>query len=329
MLSCAMMRNMSRWFPFRLSILFFAGCGEQCSQKEDNQETSTSIDTSTGDFAETGASSGATTSTLTTAGTTLDTQSVTSGATTSPGSGGLSTEGYESGCDDQTATDAGASECNPWSQDCFECQKCTPVIDSDQPFFNNTKCVPVAITPAQPGEACLVTGAVGDGIDNCEKRSICWHVDSDNNGICVPLCEGTLDSPLCNSEDNLCVLLNEILGLCFEKCSPLTADCSQADSLCLPYDVNGFYCSPDSWEEPGGKYSECSGDYQCDFGNACLGVENSFGCAKEATGCCLPYCNTVLPGDTCNAQNGEKCIPYYDEVAAPSGYEHLGYCSSK
>lgn len=259
------------------------------------------------------------------------TGSVSGGTDSSSGSDGGDSQASEVTSDCSIATedtsDSSSLACNPWEQDCPECQKCLPAINDGGEQFDTTKCVPLAANPAHVGEACLASGAVGKGTDNCAIGSMCWYVDGGGVGVCVSLCGGDPNSPKCN-EGTLCVVGGEFINLCIEECNPLVYTCSQAGSLCVSYYLSGFICFPDSWPVPKPKYSPCEEDEQCDFGNGCFNVLTSPQCDQGASGCCMPFCDMDQPGNLCSVEDGEKCAPYFEEGVAPEGYENLGVCSA-
>jgi len=254
-------------------------------------------------------------------------------------SGGTESSSASDGGDSQTSevtsdcsapttdtSDSGSPACDPWEQDCPECQKCSPAIDGDGDEFNSAKCVPLEAIPAHVGEACLASGVLGGGIDNCERGSICWYLTEDGVGICISLCSGDASLPKCG-DGSICVVGNEFLNLCIERCNPLVDACSQVDNVCLPYDPYGFICRPDAWLVPGAKYSPCEINEQCDLGNGCFSVLLSPQCDQGAAGCCMPFCDIDQPEKWCSVRNGEKCVPYYEGGETPDGYENLGVCS--
>lgn len=84
-------------------------------------------------------------------------------------------------------------ECDIWEQDCGAGEKCTPYF-WDGESWGGHKCVPVAHEPVSVGEPCTIICKFGDGVDTCEKGSLCWNIDSSTAGTCVSLCTGT---PFC------------------------------------------------------------------------------------------------------------------------------------
>ena len=222
-------------------------------------------------------------------------------------------------------------ECDIWEQDCGACEKCTPYFFNGEPF-SGYKCVPVAHEPVSVGEPCTVMGEFGDGVDNCEKGSLCWNIDSSTAGTCVSLCTGTIFVPKCNDPNNLCWLTSEAeLPLCFQKCDPLKiGTCPQANQVCVPLPSHtGFVCVESSIKAGGGeKYDPCDFINACSEGNMCLDSALSNGCDGQSVGCCLPYCDVSLdPDPRCDVNNNEECIPWFDAMEAPVGAEDIGVCA--
>ena len=134
-------------------------------------------------------------------------------------------------------------ECDVWTQDCPEGQKCATIAD-DGGF--GTSCVDV-IGMGQPGDACTSEGEA-TGIDSCAEDASCWDIDMDGAGTCVARCTGTQEAPSCDPGSNgpiLCTITNEgLLNLCIPDCNPLEDDCA-ADEVCVPQaGFSSFICAP-------------------------------------------------------------------------------------
>jgi len=99
------------------------------------------------------------------------------------------------------------SQCDPWAQDCTFGEKCAPWNDDGGNSYNATKCVSVDPEPKQPGEPCVGEGLSGQ--DDCDVGVLCVQ------GICVALCQGTPEDPICSEEGTACSIENEgVLILC-------------------------------------------------------------------------------------------------------------------
>jgi hypothetical protein len=284
------------------------------------QETPSSIDPETSDS--TTASNASASITSTTASTASSTGAIddssadTRGATTVP---------FLSAPDTPSHT----FECDIFVQDCRPGEKCTGWADDGGSSVNATKCVPVADDPGGIGEPCHVQGSPLSGIDDCELGVYCWNVDPKTlEGICVAWCVGDESNPQCEDPSLECPICGDsCLPLCVPMCSPLAQDCPEG-SACYPAQ-DAWDCAPDASGEQGGYGDPCEFLNVCDPGLICL--DSSAVPACEGTfGCCSEACDTTDPaGDLqcAGAAEGQTCQPWYEEGAAPLGYENLGVCA--
>lgn len=213
-------------------------------------------------------------------------------------------------------------ECDVFAQDCADGQKCAAVAEGGGSAWNTTKCVPVTGDKV-PGDPCTTEGGGVSGLDDCEKGAMCWDVDEEDHGVCVALCTGTPDMPLCDDPDQACAVVNEgALNLCLDTCDPLIQDCV-GDDLCLP--VSGTYlCVLDASGDAGATLDPCEFQNACDRGLICLGPAAANECDQGATGCCLPMCSIASGGVDCPGA-GQTCLAIYEPQ--PVGFEDVGYCS--
>ncbi|MBZ5710243.1 hypothetical protein [Nannocystis pusilla] len=252
-----------------------------------------------------------------------------SGTSTSTSTGGISSSSTEcASCSDATegggfiygAPDTGGTqgkECDPWVQDCPIGQKCAPFASGGN-TPNGLHCVPVAESPAQAGEPCVVEGSGDEQTDNCDFALACW------GDICVPQCTGTPDAPVCDDPATACVITNnEVLTLCLPTCDPLASNCP-ADEVCVqPPDSQHFFCVVDASDDGGQEFDECGPANSCDPGLACLDPALATECPPGAVGCCLKYCDLTNP--TCAGADAE-CLPWFEPGMAPAGLEDVGKC---
>ena len=300
--------------------------------------------TSTGATASTEATTSATTSS---AGTTTEATGASASSTSTSGStststttGAVSSTTDDSagsttgcsflGCDDMVQTCYAppgldgvirCSQCDVWSQDCPDGEKCAPWANDGGSSWNATKCVPVDPNPKQPGDACVAPQGGVSGVDDCDEGAMCWDVDAETNeGVCVAFCEGSADDPMC-APGSTCAIVNDgVLILCLPSCDPLLQDCP-GDDLCLPLgDV--FGCVLDASGEMGAYGDPCEYANACDPGLVCLNPEYVPDCM--AGGCCSPLCEVTAP-NMCPG-DGQECIAWYEEGMAPPGYEDVGVC---
>lgn len=219
--------------------------------------------------------------------------------------------------------DINSSDCDPWAQDCPSTEKCTWYSSDGSYIWDETKCVPLARDPVQIGVECSAVGDGITGVDNCDLGAMCWDVNAEGIGYCVPLCEGVPSDGTC-AEKFYCQVYAHGLSLCFETCHPLLQDCVAPTSVCLPNDSSVFTCMPDTSGNEGQIHGTC-GQTTCDPGNICLFPESAIECNVNSQGCCEPFCDTTLLND-CPGQ-GQECIPYYKIDPIPPGYENVGYCA--
>ena len=288
-------------------------------------DTSTGTsDTSAGTDGGTSTTSGASSSAASTsAGTSAsaETTDATDDATSTS-----STTAGDTECEFVCATDMPPAvlECDEWTQDCPEGQKCAAFGDG---VWDSTHCVPV-IGDGQPGDPCVAPKGPTAGEDTCAKGVMCWAVSEETNeGVCVALCAGNPRSPECALPNTHCYIWsNGVASLCLPYCDPVLQDCQEG--VCVPDDGYGqFSCAAD---ESGGVHpagAPCEAHSECNAGNACSSVAlYPHPDCEDALGCCAPYCDLNDP--QCPSEPpGLACAPWYEEGQAPPGSEHVGVCS--
>jgi len=229
------------------------------------------------------------------------------------------------GADDGIQFDLGGiSSCDLWLQDCPPGEKCMPYANDGGNAWNDARCSPIVDDPAAVGEPCTVQDSGTSGLDTCALGAMCWAVDPETlEGTCTALCTGTPARPACEPADTTCAMGNDgTLAVCLANCDPVLADCPAGQSCFPSSDV--FVCVPAGGIEPVGPGEPCADISQCDSGSACIAAAEVPGCA-DPLGCCSPFCNVDDPLPPCLA--GQVCTAWYDEGAAPAGYEHVGVCT--
>ncbi len=250
-------------------------------------------------------------------------------------SGGTDSEGTTTSADDTddgpcgflcptTGSDDDGGNCDVFAQDCLEGEKCAAFIDDGGGAWNSTKCVPAG-GEGTPGDPCVTEGGGGSGLDDCQKGSMCWDVDTEGKGVCAELCGGSEAAPTCSDEASFdCVVVNEgVLNLCLANCDPLIQDCA-SDDLCVPV-ADSFVCAPDASADAGKVFDPCEFINVCDKGLYCLAPQYASECDANAGGCCLPFCDLADMNATCPGA-GQTCTPWFDEGAAPPEYVNVGIC---
>ena len=312
------MKKISLLSSLFCSALLF-GCGD------DGMATATSATTNTTNTTNNGTDSAGTTTGQTT--NTTNSTNPTTGASGSTGDGG--TTGGSTGCSfldcQGSSTGVGPGiECDVWTQDCPDGQKCMPWANDGGSSWNATKCTDVMPNPGAPGDECTVEGNGVSGIDSCQKASMCWNVSQDTGkGTCVAFCTGSQEAPMCGPGTN-CVIANDgVLILCLPGCDPLLQDCSGTD-VCIPNpNSDGFICVLDASGDLGKQNDPCEYANACDPGLVCAAPALASECDPMAAGCCLPFCDLTNPDCT---NQGAMCLPWYEMNMAPPGYENVGVC---
>lgn len=229
-------------------------------------------------------------------------------------------------CDDDTdGDDPFAPECDVWSQDCPNEEKCMPWAYDNGGSWNSTRCTPLDDSPAQVGDECAVEGGGTSGVDNCEIGAMCWNSDPETGlGTCIAMCTGDESAPICDDPGTTCSITNDgVLILCLPQCDPLLQDCSDGEA-CYPVNDH-FACAPDASGEDGAAGDPCEFINACAPGNMCLGAAAWPGCTGSA-GCCTPVCDLEAVGEECPGE-GQMCEAWYEEGAAPPGTEAVGVCA--
>ena len=220
------------------------------------------------------------------------------------------------------------NECNQWSQDCPEGEKCVAWANDGGNSWNSTRCSPVSDSPGQTGDECTVEGSGVAGLDSCEVGNMCYYVDPETNiGSCVSLCFGSPEAPLCDPGFACSISNNGVLTLCRAECDPLLQDCDNAS--CLPASgTDTFVCIVDASGEGGATGDACEFLNACSPGNLCLGAEDfGPGCDKASASCCSEFCDiTEADPDAACTATGHTCLPYAEEGEAPPSVQHVGFC---
>jgi len=258
------------------------------------------------------------------------TSSTSSTSTSTPTSG--SNDECGTACDDSSTgsvfipiDDFPVDGCDNFQQDCPEGTKCAAWADDGGSSWNALKCVPVIEDPKQPGEPCTAEPGL-TGVDDCDVGVMCWDLDAESMGTCVPLCTGSLDTPVCDEPAAICVVTNSgVLNLCLPGCDPILQDCPM-DELCIPNpDNSGFLCVLAPTEQ-GQQHDPCNFASGCDQGLLCADNTAASECNENRPGCCQPFCDFTDPDVMCSG-DGQECIPFFEMGDAPDGLEHVGFCS--
>jgi hypothetical protein len=213
-------------------------------------------------------------------------------------------------------------KCDVFKQDCDPGQKCTAWAEGGGGAWNATKCVDITGDGA-PGEPCTTVGGGVSGIDDCGLGVMCWDVNVENQGICIKLCTGSPDAPVCPPKSDCAIPGDGVLNLCIPQCDPLLQDCP-GDDLCIPTG-DKFICVLDASGEMGTVNDPCEFANSCDKGLVCLNTASaSIACQQGSQGCCQPFC--IFPGSPCPNPD-QECLQWLDPMREiPPGDEDIGFC---
>lgn len=302
--------------------LFLVACGSSTDGNGSGFETAASASASDGSASDGSASaSGGDTDSSGSASDSDSDGSASDGTTTDDSAGGTTDD---SGGGFVPTPDAfNPSACDPWAQDCPDGEKCVPYKSPNGSTWDANKCVPVVDSPASPGDPCTVMGNQ-TGEDNCDATSTCnWVVDGE--GICVEMCTGNANAPVCNTPMTSCNIDNDgTRNLCNPLCDPILQDCPDNSRMtCLVANGSDTFNCELGWGEDGlGVGEECFFDNSCLNGNLCIYNADAVpGCTGG--GCCAPYCDLTTP--QCPDASTE-CVPFYEDGTAPPMYTHVGVC---
>ena len=187
--------------------------------------------------------------------------------------------------------------------------------------WNATRCSPVADDAGAVGEPCEVEGSFVSGVDSCEGGAICTPLDEKSNeGVCTELCSGSLAAPVCDdTDDGTCILINDVLPLCGERCNPLTDTCTEG-SACQARD-DGWGCIPVGNADVG---EPCDLPNACVEGAVCVGADSL--CPEGEEGCCSQICDLSAPDPDAGCTEGRTCVGFCEPGTAPPGFDVVGLC---
>ncbi|MFY0532718.1 hypothetical protein [Nannocystis pusilla] len=286
-------------------------------------QPATTTDGATNDGTTTGLTTGAPVTTGSEPGTTATASTL--GTTADDSTTGVTTTGvvFITPLDGGVACLTGC-ECDIWTQDCPDGEKCVPYSPTPEYVWQYVECVPLAPDPAHPGEPCTVEGNPFSGVDSCDLDSMCFHVDPDTLvGTCVRTCDGPWDAPECPAGDACHVSHDGNVALCLPKCDPLLADCPMGQ-VCIPTSHHEFACTPDLSRVEGQVFDPCFDEAGCDPGLVCVPADFAIECDPgQSARCCLPFCDLDQPPACPGA--GQQCTQF--NAYGPIGDEGPGVCA--
>jgi hypothetical protein len=259
----------------------------------------------------------ATTASPTTAGPTTASPTTAGSVTVTTGPGDPSTSGVDPDESDGSTGPVFPEDCSTIEQDCPRGYKCMPWASDGGNSWNDTLCVPIVEDPSAQGEPCMYVGSPTSGEDDCDGSSMCWNVDpKTNQGTCQPFCIGTDEEPTCPNPCDTCPQTSEgNINLCFFVCDPLIQNCDPGQA-CYPVQ-DSFACAPDASPKGTGIASPCEFINVCPPSMACLSADVVPGCPDGSAGCCAPFC-PVGGADPCpGLLPFTSCVPWFEEGAGP------------
>ncbi|MEM6294616.1 MAG: hypothetical protein AAGA54_25300 [Myxococcota bacterium] len=303
---------MTRSAPLPRSLLFWAafaslGCN-------DGGTTTPSAGSSSGD------GSSGTTAPVTASATT---------AATAPGTG-TTTEAEDATTFADTDDNTQGAKCNIYAQDCPMNEKCAPWSDQADLIPDEIRCCPiVGENPREAGDTCTVEGYLGSCVDDCQTGTFCLDIDGDGEGVCQPLCSGSVTNPECDI-DETCFIYFEGVPMCFPTCDPLAQNCPDTQG-CYPDEQEaggtGFICLPTIGST--GDYNEfCFLLSACLPGFICVTADFLPEC-NSPLGCCTPLCDTGEE-DTCSQFHEDlQCVSWYFDGQTPpsASLADVGACA--
>jgi hypothetical protein len=221
--------------------------------------------------------------------------------------------------------DSPIPECDPWTESCLRGEKCVSWANDGGPYWNATRCSPIADTPGDVGDPCTVEGDATMGVDDCALGSMCMFVDpTTNEGVCVAHCMGTAEQPYCEELGELCVEdFQYTFAYCLPACDPFLQNCERGGCYVAGKDMvsrpTSFACGPTiGVGQPG---DGCSHDWDCLPGTVCVDPEISADCVGGS--CCATMCD-LQEADAC--PDGSACAPLFPDDQSPGGPPPIGVC---
>ncbi|MDC0674824.1 hypothetical protein [Nannocystis radixulma] len=205
--------------------------------------------------------------------------------------------------------DLPAADCDIWTQDCPEGQKCVPYSPDGTPVWTADGCFPVVADPVDIGEPCTFEDSPFSGRDNCDVGAMCWDGDGTGEYTCAPLCTGTAEALTC-PEGFFCSTFWEALTVCERPaCDPLKQDCSDPAELCVPnIYLEEDWCLHDDTDINHQVHEPCESETECDKGLACIYADSAAVECGDGFGCCEPFCEIGV--DSCPGV-GQVCAPWF------------------
>lgn len=214
-------------------------------------------------------------------------------------------------------------ECSVWNQDCANGEKCMPWANDGGAIWNAARCVSLDEDPRGVGEPCTAQESFVSGFDTCDVGAICLGSNEATlEGVCVELCSGSFDEPVCDQTEGATCLVDEIIPLCQSVCDPLLEDCG-AGQTCSPI-AETWTCTTEGDILPG---EPCAAfNTACVSGALCVPADAS--CPEGSESCCTSVCDLGSKDADAPCIDGQSCVAFHAAGEAPQGYEDVGVCTT-
>lgn len=209
----------------------------------------------------------------------------------------------------------GGWPCSVTEQDCWEARpKCVAMGYST---WNTRRCANEPRVPRGLGEACVVTGGLLSGEDDCAIGLQClgdFHPRAfEAAGRCVELC-GT-----CTDPADACVpLFGGALPICTRLCDPLAPEPCADGWPCLKTNDEPpavFACTPSAVDTHAETFEACAIEDHCGPAHHCADL-------GAPLGECRKLCAVQGHGPQCDL--GSQCVPLPSFPGSP--WAHVGEC---
>jgi hypothetical protein len=187
-------------------------------------------------------------------------------------------------------------------------QRCSPLDPNPQPFG---------------GDCTLSEHPEGVLVDNCGPRAMC--LEYGDHTECRGFCQTEpCDEPgtvCCEEPETACAVTGSgTADVCPSPCFPLTPDCPEGYA-CFQWSSADFFTCRFLGQSLGDVGETCSLTTDCRPDLACAPYGIIPGCPTQR--CCTPLCDMDGP-PSCDGVL--TCQTYFENGAAVSGYENLGWC---
>lgn len=253
-------------------------------------------------------------------GTTTTTTTTSSSATSSDGPSTTAT----TACNFVCTADLPRQDCDTFEQDCDPGFKCI-IFDPGGGGWDGRECVEI-MGDGQHGDTCTFDD--DSRSDTCALGHMCVPPIGQEEGVCVAMCKGSPEEPLCLPPLTICPIHSGGTGpLCQQLCDPLVQDCPEGELCTLSPNSLMFQCEDDNANGAAPEGTPCERANDCNPGLFCASRDfyPAPGC-QGSFSCCAPFCdlNAVDPCAGLSVPDAE-CVAW-DSESPLDGLEHVGVC---